>query len=37
MMGNSYLEAREIERLKVVYLLKLDYDVHYLSSNDYKL
>ena len=33
MMGDNYLEAREIERLKVVYLLKLGYDVHYLSHN----
>jgi hypothetical protein len=33
MRGKSYLEARKIQRIKVVDLLKLDYDVHYLSHN----
>jgi hypothetical protein len=30
---DSYLEARKIQRLKVVYLHKLDYDVYYFSHN----
>ena len=30
---NNYLEARKVQRLKVVYFHKLDYDVHYLSHN----
>jgi len=30
---DSYLLARKIQRLKVVYLHKLDYDVYYLSHN----
>ncbi len=32
MRGNSYLEARQIQRIKVVDLLKLDYDVHYTAK-----
>jgi len=30
---DSYLESRKIQRLKVVCLHKLDYDVYYLSHN----
>ena len=33
MRGYSYLEATKIQRLKVVYLHKLDNNVHYLSHH----
>ena len=33
MLDYSYLEATKIQRLKVVYLYKLDNNVHYLSHH----